>query len=368
MNSSRGMNQLGDDCNSLSESFDPGVPVQIGKIEKELVRLWESSGDTKTRASLINFIVYTEDTSSLSADTEVISTVARKHACRAILIMSNPQAPVSEAQAWISAHCHLAGKGDQQICSEQITFRLDGDSAHALPNIVFSHLDSDLPLCLWWKADFPEPLDEKLCGWVDRLIFDSSTWKNPTQQFAIVHHLSSSDTPDRVLCDLDWTRLHSWRFALAGMFDHASAFPCLSRVESLHLKCAPGKRSTGLLLLGWLAYRLNWKPSISGDSFITPDGSIIPFMIEAVPGANLSLVSIHCGEALFELELSESGDFFESRIHAPGTRDTRQVLPAGRGKIADTLLAELSRSGRHPLYTKTLELIFPLLGKLVLPS
>ena len=91
-------------------------------------------------------------------------------------------------------------------------------------------------------------------------------------------------------------------------------------------------------------------------------------MIEAVPGANLSLVSIHCGEALFELELSESGDFFESRIHAPGTRDTRQVLPAGRGKIADTLLAELSRSGRHPLYTKTLELILPLLGKLVLPS
>ena len=69
MNSSRGMNQLGDDCNSLIESFDPGVPVQIGKIEKELVRLWESSGDTKTRASLINFIVYTEDTSSLSAYT-----------------------------------------------------------------------------------------------------------------------------------------------------------------------------------------------------------------------------------------------------------------------------------------------------------
>jgi glucose-6-phosphate dehydrogenase assembly protein OpcA len=363
MNSSRAMTQPGDACNSVNDSFDPGVPVEIGKIEKELGRLWESSDDTKTRASLINFIVYTEDTDSLSADTEVISTVAGKHACRAILIMANPQAPISEAKAWISAHCHLAGKGERQICSEQITFRLDGDSAHALPNIVFSHLDSDLPLCLWWKAEFPEPLDEKLWGWVDRLIFDSSTWKNPAHQFAIIRHLSSSDTTGRVLCDLDWTRLHSWRFALAGMFDHASAFPCLSGVESLHLKCAEGKRTTGLLLLGWLASRLNWKPSQSGDSFITSDGRVIPFVINSVPGPNLSLVSIHCGEALFELELAESGDFFESRIHAPGTRDTRQILPAGRGKIADTLLAELSRSGRHPLYTKSLELILPLLDK-----
>jgi hypothetical protein len=112
-----------------------------------------------------------------------------------------------------------------------------------------------------------------------------------------------------------------------------------------------------------LASRLNWKPSDEVDSFITADGKMIPFVINAVPGPNLSLVSIHCGEALFELELSESGDFFESRIHAPGTRDTRQVLPAGRGKIADTLLAELSRSGRHPLYTKSLELILPLIGK-----
>lgn len=111
-----------------------------------------------------------------------------------------------------------------------------------------------------------------------------------------------------------------------------------------------------------MASRLNWKPSGEGDSFLRVDGTTIPFVIDAVPGPNLSLVSIHCGEALFELELAESGDFFESRIHAPGTRDSRQILPAGRGKIAETLLAELSRSGRHPLYTKSLELILPLLG------
>ena len=342
------------------DAVEPGMPVEIGKIDKELGKLWESSDDTKTRASLINFVVYSEDAGAFSDDTEVISAVAGKHACRAILIHANPHAAKSSAQAWISAHCHAGGKGQRQICSEQITFRLDGDSAHALPNIVFSHLDSDLPLCLWWKADFPEPLDEKLWSWVDRLIFDSSSWQNPAHQFAVTRHLSSVQKGATVLCDLDWTRLHPWRFALAGLFDHASAFPWLSRVKSLRLDCAPGSRTTGLLLMGWLAGRLKWKAA--ADSFVALDGRKIPFEIEETPGPNLSFVSIDCGEACFELRHPQGADFFEAMIHAPGIDDTRQMIPAGKGQLADILLAELGRAGRHPLYTQSLEIIMPLIN------
>ena len=67
-------------------TFDPsglGIPVEIGKIDKELGKLWESSDDTKTRASLINFVIHTEDLASLAKDTAIISTIAAKHACRA---------------------------------------------------------------------------------------------------------------------------------------------------------------------------------------------------------------------------------------------------------------------------------------------
>jgi len=343
--------------------IEPGIPVEIGKIDKELGKLWESSDDTKTRASLINFVVYTEDPNLLAADTEVISAVAGKHACRAILILADPSAPVSEAKAWISAHCHLIGKGTRQICSEQITFRLDGDSAHALPNIVFSHLDSDLPLCLWWKGEFPEPLNEKLWVWVDRLIYDSSVWHNPARQFSITRHISCRDRGNTVLCDLNWTRLHTWRFALASLFDHASAFPQLNRVDSVRLRCAPGHRMTALLLLGWLASRLEWTARAGCGFFTTKTGAHIAFEIEESPGPNLSLVSITCHEAHFELELEEGSEFFESTIHAPGIPVTRQLIPAHRGNLADTLLAELSRAGRHPLYSKSLEIILPLVGR-----
>ncbi len=35
-------------------TIEAGLPVEIGRIDQELGKLWEESGDTKTRASLIN--------------------------------------------------------------------------------------------------------------------------------------------------------------------------------------------------------------------------------------------------------------------------------------------------------------------------
>jgi len=334
-----------------ADSFVPGIPVEIGRIDKELGKLWESSDDTKTRASLINLVVYTENESTLPADNDVLASVAGRHPCRAILILGKPESAETEAKAWISAHCHLIGKDRRQICSEQITFRLDGDAAAALPNIVFSHLDSDLPLCLWWKADFPEPLDEKLWAWVDRLIFDSATWHDPHHQFSIIRHISSARKCSAVLCDLNWTRLHAWRFALASQFDNATAFPHLASVQSISLECAPECHTAPLLLLGWIASRLKWKLHPNLDAFLTKDSQSVPFEISESGDENLARICIECTDAQFELKLGKNGEFFESTIQTPGIPAIHQILPAPRGRLQDTLLTELSRAGRHALYT-----------------
>ncbi|MFM8982049.1 MAG: glucose-6-phosphate dehydrogenase assembly protein OpcA [Spartobacteria bacterium] len=339
-----------------------GLPVEIGRIDKELGKLWDSSDDTKTRASLINFVIHTGDPAALKADTEIISTIAAKHACRAILIFSNPSAPTPGAQAWINAHCHQTGKGDRQLCSEQITFRLDGESAHALPNIVFSHLDSDLPLCLWWQGELPEPLNETLWAWVDRLIYDSAVWKNPTHEFSMLRHLSAGKRKGTILCDLNCTRLQPWRYALASLFDHAAAFPKLARVESIEIDLNHhNSRTSALLLLGWFACQLNWTASESDNEFLTADGRKVAFTIRENGSHGRNSALIRCEGAEFELLLEAESDFFEAAIRIPGTVESRQILPATRRNTTDTLLAELSRAGRHPLYTKSLEKIFPLL-------
>ena len=339
-----------------------GIPVEIGHIDKELGKLWESSDDTKTRASLINFVIHTDDPASIAFDTEIISTIAAKHACRAILIFSNPHEPASSAQAWINAHCHKTGKGDRQLCSEQITFRLDGESAQALPNIVFSHLDSDLPLCLWWQGDLPEPIDETLWSWVDRLIYDSAEWENPAHQFSIVRHLSARDRKGTVLCDLNWTRLQPWRYALASLFDHAAAFPRLSLVDAVEIDMATGTRTSQLLLLGWLACQLGWTPGSQADEFLAPDDRRIACKIRQNGNEKRKSVVIRCEGAEFELAIGAESDFFEATIQIHGCAKSRQLFPAPRQTMTDTLLAELSRAGRHPLYTKSLETILPLLA------
>ena len=340
-----------------------GIPVEIGRIDKELGKLWESSDDSKTRASLINFVIHTGDPGSLAADTEIISAIAAKHACRAILIFSNPGAPAPAAEAWINAHCHQTGKGDRQLCSEQITFRLDGESARSLPNIVFSHLDSDLPLCLWWQGDLPEPLDETLWAWVDRLIYDSAEWSNPVHQFSMVRHLSAGKRKGTVLCDLNWTRLQPWRYALASLFDHAAALPRLARIDSIEIDLNHNSRTSALLLLGWFACQLGWSADESAGEFLAADGRHVSFSIRENGKSGRNFAVIRSEGAEFELSLGADSDFFEAAIRIPGVAESRQILPAQRRNTTDTLLAELSRAGRHPLYTKALEKILPLLGR-----
>src|SRR6266581_5944167 len=131
------------------ETYSLGIPVEIGKIDQELKKLWEQGEGAMTRASLVNLAVYSETPGSLEKNTQLIAKIAENHACRAIVIDADCKAKENRVEAWISAHCHISHAGSKQICSEQLSFLLEGRSANLLPNIVFSQLDSDLPLCLW---------------------------------------------------------------------------------------------------------------------------------------------------------------------------------------------------------------------------
>ena len=62
------------------------------------------------------------------------------------MIGADPHSNNDRIEAWISAHCHVGRAGTKQVCSEQISFLLEGAKVRLLPSIVFSQLDSDLPL------------------------------------------------------------------------------------------------------------------------------------------------------------------------------------------------------------------------------
>src|SRR5437016_9462746 len=81
-----------------------------------------------TRASLINFAVYSEKPDSLEKNTQLIARIAENHACRALVIGANRNSKENRVEAWVNAHCHVSRAGNKQICSEQLSFSLEGQA------------------------------------------------------------------------------------------------------------------------------------------------------------------------------------------------------------------------------------------------
>src|SRR6187551_1947673 len=205
---------------AVAEAYSLGTPVEIGKINQELKKLWQEGEGAMTRASLMNLAVYSEEPGSLQNNTQLMARITENHACRAIIIEADCGRGDDKVGAWISAHCHVSSVGSKQVCSEQISFLLKGGCTALLPSIVFSHLDSDLPFYLWWQEGFREPMDSQLWPWVDRVIYDSQGWEDFRAQMGLLESAEEEANQRIVFCDLNWTRLDSFRFALAQFFDH----------------------------------------------------------------------------------------------------------------------------------------------------
>src|SRR5437762_12600500 len=141
------------------KTYSIGVPVEVAKIDHELKKLWRESEGAATRASLMNLAVYSEAPGSLNSNTQLMARITEDHACRAIVIEADCKAEGDGVDAWISAHCHVSRAGSKQVCSEQISFCLNGGGPPHLPNILLSHLESHFPPYPWWPQEFPDPIE-----------------------------------------------------------------------------------------------------------------------------------------------------------------------------------------------------------------
>src|SRR5256885_2736401 len=107
------------------ETYSLGQPVAINEIDAELKKLWQEGEGAMTRASLINLAIYCEKPDSLDKNTQLIAKITENHACRALVIGANRKLKENRVAAWINAHCHIVREGSKQICSEQLSFRLE---------------------------------------------------------------------------------------------------------------------------------------------------------------------------------------------------------------------------------------------------
>jgi glucose-6-phosphate dehydrogenase assembly protein OpcA len=276
---------------------------------------------------------------------------------RAILIQADPLAEGSSAEAWINMNCYVRGAKGGEVCSEQISFLLSGEAARSLQSVVFSHLDSDLPLALWWQDEFRPPIDGKLWSWVDRLLFDSATWRHPREQFALINQIAGLSESRTILCDLNWIRSLPVRQSVASIFDGAETLPQLQQIRSLHLDHGPGNRSTALLLAGWLADRLGWHLTIPGNTpqFQDKQGGTVTLFLQEVHGASISRLQLNSESAEFEVRRESGSDLYVTSARGSSVPSSKRMVRAPREEIREILMAELARGGRHPLYRRAVQ-------------
>ena len=369
-----------------------GTPVEIPAIARELKKLWQAD-QTRTRASLINFAIICEGETAMQDSTELLARFVRNHSFHALLIGIDPHAAETSVQAWVNANCYLPKAGAKHICCEQVSLFVKGKVRELLPNLLFSQLDYDLPLTLWWRCECPEQVDAEIWRWVDRLIFDSGAWKNPRAQFAAMHAalggtspvpavdygidnlgeakvtpghaaIAKISAPSRtVLGDLNWVRAANLRQAIAQMYDTPDGAARLRKLRSISLSHAPGSRTTALLLLGWFATLLGWKNAASSSqpstlnsqpAFTSADGTPIACELSESSGAPIHRVVLEHDDVSITVDHPKRAEYLNLTLVWKDGRLTRNLVPADSTDLADILDEELSRGSRHGIYLRAL--------------
>ncbi len=339
-----------------------GLPVAVRDIEKALKQLWEDD-QASTKASLVNFAIFSEDSGALEKNTEWIRKITSETACRAILIDADfDTANEPEINAWVTAHCHLQG-GAKSICSEQISFRLKGRMIGRMRNVIFAHLDSDLPLVFWWQGRLSKSLayEPNVSHQIDRLFVDSASWGGGAaiaEEIDVLKQLITEREANVVINDLSWTRLLPFRKAIVSHFDDTRISSQLDGLDHIEVSGDLISPATVLLLVSWIATSLEWKLQSSDDDGFT-------FTNSENQARKVTLTQTHNGEEIdslswsgsageIALEFSDDQRNYLSASVKIGSINDRDLIPAASTHCPDLVMTQLARATRDEIYRSVL--------------
>ena len=242
----------------------PSQTTPLARIPEALRGIWRScrgDGDDDVevaRSLAINFVgvAAADDEAELRA---AVDRLHRRTPCRAFLLLVDEHADAVHAE--VAAATRLA-PGRQDILVEEIVLRLPADRFDHVPGLVRPLLVNDLPIHLFWAADWPrtEPAFDDLAALCDHVIVDTRRFASPAVQLA---HLTRRREAGMRLTDLTWLRLRPWRRALAEAYERASqAVGRPTRVRIVHGTAA---LAAAMLLGEWLTARLTAEVALEGS-------------------------------------------------------------------------------------------------------
>jgi glucose-6-phosphate dehydrogenase assembly protein OpcA len=183
-----------------------------------------------------------------------LDRVGRYHPSRSILCAVEAGRRGIDARIAVSAP-ESADGGGIALAYENIELTIGPQHLDQLETLVGPLLITDLTTVLWAPHGHDEGI-EALCKVGQVVLYDSVDPSAPEDGLARSIELSSWFH----VVDLAWLRSVPWRERIAMSFDPPALRPELGRITSIAVRHHPDYAVSGLLLVGWLASRLGWKP------------------------------------------------------------------------------------------------------------
>src|SRR5687767_1560371 len=281
--------------------------MSVGQIERELGKLrTNDDGTLALRSSVLNLIVVTDEDSAQEI-TNSVSRLAGRHPARAVVFIADPEGE-SNVDVRLSAFCNVRG-GGAQVCAEQVTIHAEGPPARHLESFAGPLLIPDLPVFLWYPGEFSprSPEFAAMADLADRIIVDSAASEGYEACLREIAALIE-DPATPAIGDLQWVGLSPWRSLLADTFGAPERAGELEKIERAEVLYAPGGENRALLLVGWLASTLGWKPESTSEKgegqnirFSGLSGDITVHLSPDSPDARLRRIRLYSEDYSFQV-------------------------------------------------------------------
>jgi glucose-6-phosphate dehydrogenase assembly protein OpcA len=282
----------------VREGADPDVLHDLAAVEAALGRLWQAqatpedpeSAPPVMRAATFNLVVVAPSEAEGQAAANVLAAVGAEHPGRVLIVCAESEAAPAPLEAWVAMHCRAIG-GGAQVCGEHVVIVKRGEPER-LAGLVTPLLLPDCPVIAWWRGG-PGPAAEILDRLpLDALLLDGARFP-PGELRRWVARLGGDGRMP--LGDLAWERTADWRRWTADAFEPAELREACWRIRSVAIACGGDTAMDGLLYAGWLASRLDWRPS-AGGGLHGPGGPVTVTMAPGRDGTGLETVTLETGD------------------------------------------------------------------------
>jgi len=291
--------------------------------------------------------------------------VGRAHAARTIVCAVEPRRNAIDAVATIASDVHPKA-GEFALLRETVIVDVGEQHLAHIDTIVDPLVVTDLPTVVWAPHGHTQAV-EALLSLAQVVLLDSVD--EPDMRDAV--NRARTLLRDAYVVDLAWLRSTPWRERVAATFDPPHLRPDLRTISAVTVRHHPESAVAGVLLMGWLASRLDWQLS----PLIARDGALVgsaharrqdvrltlepanDLMVRGLAGVTLETAS----GRHFDLDRGPGGlqAFYRN---AKGQERRWVVLGASRGEAG--ILGEGIRQAllRDPTYAPSLEAACAVVG------